>query len=358
MAADWSRIVNTTISRYIREEENNVLRNRKLTAMLKSKGRISMNWSGTDMVYRVRYRRGPMQGYADTDTLTFPRRDRWKTATLPWRGYSLTDSMTKAERLKNKGTEAIINIYDQIARSLMDDMEEAFGDEFYIDGNAAGNAKRMHGIESFLAGTAQAGNFVGVANDSFAGLSTQLGSYGGSWSGTWPTGTGDTHYDFWTPLIVDTTNTAWAGTTKDWKTNCIEQLRYGILKTQKNRTKKGRMDVVFLNDEMYRQFLGILDEKQRVLIQSNMSNSTLIKLGFTDVQNFDGVDITYEYGTPANVGYGMNTEQMEVRSMQSQLFVPDGPDYDIAGKSWRFALDMFGNTCWNPRYFCTFRSLS
>jgi len=342
--------VNTTISNYIKGEEVNILRNRKLTAMLKSRGRITMNWSGNDMNWKVRYRRAPMTGYADTDTLTFQRRDRWKTANLGWRGYSATDAMTKGERLKNRGVQAIINVYSQIAQSLMEDMEESFSDEFYINGNATGNSKRMHGIESFMAGTAQAGNYVALPNATFANLNTNLGSYGGNWTGTWPTGTGDASYDFWSPLLVDYTNTAWTATTKTWPNTCVEALRFAIIKSLKNKTLKGKLDVFFLNDELYRQFLSLLDSKQRILIQSNESNSTLIKLGFTDVQNFDGVDITYEYGTPANVGYGINVDQMEVRSMQPQLFVPDGPDYDIASKSWRFSIDFFGNTVWNPRY--------
>lgn len=357
--ADWSRVVNTTIANYIKGEEVNILRNRKLTAMLKSRGRITFNWAGEHMDWKIRYKRAPMQGYADTDTLTFPRRDRWKTATLPWRGYALTDSMTKGERLKNRSVQAIIDIYNQIATSMLEDMEEAFGDELYIDGNAAGNQKRIHGLESFLSGaTISAGNLVALPGATFAGLNTTLGTYGGSWTGTWPTGTGDAHYDFWSPTIVDYTNTGWTAGTKTWPNTCIEATRYGILKSQKNKTTKGKLDAIFYNDELYRQFLAQLDAKQRVLIQSNASNSTLIKLGFTDVQNFDGVDLTYEYGTPANVGYGFNVDQMELRSMQGQMFVPEGPDYDQAGKSWRFSIDFYGNCVWNPRYFLKFLNKS
>jgi hypothetical protein len=40
---------------------------------------------------------------------------------------------------------------------------------------------------------------------------------------------------------------------------------------------------------------------------------------------------------------------MELRSMQGQLFVPEGPDYDVASKSWRFSIDFFGNLVFNPR---------
>src|ERR1700694_1045194 len=104
---DWSRVVNTTTKNYIKGETLNILRNRKLTAMLKARGRITFDWGGDTMVWRIRYRRAPMQGYADAEVLTFPRRDRWKTAELEWRGYASTDSMTKQERLKNKSVQAI-----------------------------------------------------------------------------------------------------------------------------------------------------------------------------------------------------------------------------------------------------------
>src|SRR6185295_15034845 len=103
--ADWARNIHTTISNYIKGEEVNVLRNRKFSGMMKAKGRITFNWSGLNMVWRIRYKRGPMQGYADGDTLTFPRRHRHQTAQLDWRGYAATDSMSKLDRLKNRGME-------------------------------------------------------------------------------------------------------------------------------------------------------------------------------------------------------------------------------------------------------------
>ena len=35
MSAPWARVVNSTIKKYIRDREVNILRNRKLTALLK-----------------------------------------------------------------------------------------------------------------------------------------------------------------------------------------------------------------------------------------------------------------------------------------------------------------------------------
>ena len=44
--------------------------------------------------------------------------------------------------------------------------------------------------------------------------------------------------------------------------------------------------------------------------------------------------------------------------MQAQVFVPEGPEMDIATKSWRFSVDFFGNTCWNPKFFLALKNLS
>lgn len=362
--SEWARIVNTTIHQYVRDVEVNVLRNRKLLAMLKERGRITFNHAGDLMDWKVRFKRAPMQGFIDSDTLTFSRRDRWKTAQLGWRGYAATDSMTKMERLQNKNVEAIVKVYSEIASHLMEDMEDQFGDEFYIDGNAAGNSKRIHGIESFMGNSGAAVNgFIGTPSDTYSVLTTGLGDYGGAWSTsggvtTWPTGTGDAHYDFWSPLIVDYTDTAWSASTKTWPNTCIEAMRYGIVKGKKNKSKRGMLDLILLNDELYRQFEQANEGKERLVIKRGDKKGSLYSLGFEDVINFDGVDVSYEYGVPSNVGYGWCMDAMELCSLQGQLFVPEGPDFDIAAQSWRFSIDFFGNLKFNPRCFVSWKSVT
>ena len=365
--ADWSRIVNTTIREYVRGEEVNVLRNRKVTAMLKSKGRISFNHAGDGIDWKIRYKRAPLIGYADTDTLTFSRRDRWKTAYLDWRGYAITDSMTKQEKLKNKSTEAIVKIYDSLARNLMEDAEDQFGDEFYVDGYASGNGRRLHGIESFMGNTG-VGTTVPVAtnDDSYATIDTDLGAYGGTWTGNWPIGSGDAHYDFWTPLLIDytsaitpsATNVGWSASTKTWANTCVEAIRFGIIHSRKNKTQKGMLDFILLNDEMFRAFIEQQAAKERLNATRGQKAGGLSALGFDDTFNFDGCEVTYEYGIASNLGYGWNMDNMELKSLQGQLFVPEGPDYDVASKSWRFSIDFFGNICYSPRYFVKWKNYS
>jgi len=370
--AEWQRVVNTTISRYLREVEENVMRNRKLTAMLRKRGRVKMNAAGKDLDWKIRYKRAAVQGQADGDTLTFDRKLRHKVATLDWRGYAVTDSVTKKERLMNKSVEAIVKIYENIAEDLMSDMEESFCDELYIDGNASGNEKRIHGIESFLAGTqtinvtvttstsaraANAADPAGYPNDSYAGLSTVLGNYGGAWNSNWPEGTGDAHFDFWTPVLVNYTSSFFAGSSATWAQQCIDAMRYGIIKSQKNKSKRGQLDMIILPGELYRQALSKNHSLQQINVNRGQ-DSELVSLGFKDVFNLDGVDITWEYGVPNNIGYGFNIDEMELQSLQGQLFVPEGPDWDIASQSYRFSVDFYGNLRCNPRHFVKFLSLA
>lgn len=353
--AEWSRVVNTTIRQYVRGEEAAVMRNRKLTALMLSKGRVKYNASGEQYDWKVRYKRAPLAGFADADTLTFPRRNRWKTAVLPWRGYATTDSMTKKEKLMNKNVEAIIKVYDGIARILMEDIEDQFGDELYIDGNASGNSKRIHGIESFLGGgtntvnistgasrTANAADKTAVPSDTYAGLLTDLGNYGGSWTGVWPFGTGDAHYDFWSPMLVNWSSDAWSGD-DTFGGSGDEAIRWLIVGSQKNKSKRGILDLVLLEGSMYNDLLNLLDGKERFISRPGRNEGSLAKLGFTDQLNFDGVDVTWEYGVPSNTGYGFNIDKMQLCSLQGQLFVPEGPDFDIASQSWRFSIDYYGN---------------
>lgn len=365
MSIPWSRVINSTIRNYIKEREVNVLRNRKLTALLKKRGRLSFNWSGISMDWKVKYKRIRLTPFADGDTLTFDRKDRHKTANLDWRGYSATDSMTKGEFLQNRSKEAIIKLYSSVSQDLMDDCEDFFGEEFYINGNLSQNAKRIHGIETFMGASQSIGNGAGVPTSSYAGLSCVPGFYGGTWNPgslpAWPNGFGDPQFDFWSPIIVDFGDTLFPGVaashTNNWANNCVEAIAYGIIKSKKSKSVRGMLDVIFLNDELYRTFLSQARSKERIMVDRGQA-SGLVQLGFLDVVNQDGVDCTWEYGTPANVGYGFNVDMMEVRSQQAQVFVPEGPDFDIGSKSWRFSIDFYGNCVFNPKFFVGFKQLT
>jgi hypothetical protein len=342
--AEWAGIVNTTITKYFRGETDEVLRNRILLAILNDRGLVTMNNTGKDVQWQPRFLQAPMIGFDDSDTLTFSRVNRHKDASLPWRGYAMPESMTERERLMNSGVEAIVKVFSNKAKWMMEDIEEQLGTELYVDGNATGNSKKFHGIESFggYSGTV-ASSPVGSPHSVYGNLNTDLASYGGGWAGNWPQGTGSATYDFWSPTIVDYTNAFWPQATKTWPNTCIDALRYGIMATQKNKSKKKALDIILLERELYRQWVSLLQTEERLNVSPENGSSGAWKLGFKNMQNFDGVDVTWEYGTPSGVGYGLCMNDVELMSLQAELVVAKGPTFEESSQSWRFWATILAN---------------
>lgn len=369
---EWQRIVNTTIVNYLRGEEIAIRRNRKLLAMLEKKRRMRFNQSGDGIDWKVRYRRANMVVNNGEQTLDFARVNRHKTAQLDFEGYAIVDSMTKRERLKNRSTQAIVKLYSNQIPMLMEDMRDQFAEELYIDSSASGNSGRMSGIETMMAATqtinltdgaartANAADPVGYSDDTYAGLDTDLGSITGGWTSgdidnTWPFGRGDSGYDFWTPVIVNYTSTAFTGST--WDANAIEATRFGIeAVNSRNLGSDGQVDMVLLDRSLFRRYKDALDSKERIQVSSDLG---LRSLGFRDVIEQDGVEISAEYGMPAGVGYGFNLSAMELMSMQDRLFVGEGPMWDSGSRTFRVVVDFLGQMKFkSPRNFFKLVSLA
>lgn len=343
-----NRILTTTTTKYLKEAVQSIFRNRKIWAMLNAKGQIVMNQDGRDFDWEVEYKEHELETAGDGSTSTFRSSDNFKNALLPWRGYKMTDVITDMQKEMNKGEPALVKLYSGMIERMTKAFKDRLGSEFYVDGNAAANVQRFHGLESAMnTSGAVAGEKHAAPSDTYAGLSTALQAYGGNWTGTWPTGTGDPHYDFWSPLLVDATNTGWDATTKTWPNTCIEALRYGIIKGKKNVNMDSAISVIMLTDDRYTEFVNRLEDKTRINVGPGKEGSSgLYKLGFTDVQNFDGVDITYEYGVQTGdssvIGYGIPMGQMVLRCLHGEL-IQNANDQDLATLSDRFILWCYAN---------------
>jgi hypothetical protein len=361
MSSDWARLVSTTTSNFMKGAEPLYMRKRKLPALMQSKGRIKLNSYGTKLEWKLEYKEAPLQGYADGDTLTFARRDKYLPAELGWRSYVMTDMMSQMERLQNKGPAAIVNVYSEIIPGLTKNFMNALGSQLYVDGNATGNSRKIHGIESFLGEHAtlfNLGNGFAKPSDFYANLHTDPQYYGGQWTGTWPQGQGEAHYDCTSPILVnytDATAGAYEATTKTWRNTCVQALRKGITKSQKSASQDGKLDLIFLQDELFEEFKNSQQGNQQMQFQWG-DKVGLYSLGFTDVLNFDGVDVTTEFDLPASTGYGFNTEQMEMNCLNGRLIEPDGPTWDPVTRSWLFSLSFFGNCKFTPKFFVKWKN--
>ena len=365
-SSDWARSIGTTIVTYLREEGLNTFRRYKLFASINQGGNVAYNQGGRGFNWQSRYRNVPVTGNDGTTPRVFARHNLWVDLELPYRGYQTSDQITKKEMLENRGQQALINVAGRMAERLKESMEQHLAREFYVDGYAAGNEMRFHGIESFLGikqvnGTNQtvnastgamrdkdAGDPFYWPSDSYAGQSTELGALGGSQlSGSWPNGVADPEYDFFSPIICNGLSTYFG--TSSWKTNCVAALRECIHQAKRNDTRESEIDMVLLDRRLYIDFLQAQESKERTVV----SKSTGLRaLGFSDVVSLDGIDVSTEYGVPGNTGYGFSVGNMELKVMEASLYVGEGPYYAEELQSYRYACSTLANLKFkSPRNF-------
>lgn len=369
---DWSRVIGTTIVNHLREEELATFRKFKIFALLESSGNVVMNQSGRSMDWNVRFRNAPVTGNTGDTPRSFARINMWKRAEIGWRGFTTTDAIYRREMLENRGQQALVDVASKMAERLKESLEQHLSYQPYKDGNAPGNENDFMGLETFLNydGTideSAAGVFTkrtsgntadryGYPDDTYAGLSTKLGYYGGgrihAATGTWPNVPVDPEADFYSPLIINYNASSFnSAGDRNWRSNCVFAMREGIQGCKRNDTKEAQIDLVVLDRQLYIQFLNQYKDQERIMVSKE---SGLRSFGFTDTVMLDGVEVTSEYACPTGRGYGLSMGNMELRCLENQLMVAEGPFYEEELQSYRYACSTLGNLKFrSPRNFFT-----
>ena len=366
----FSRTAATTLAKHIRDVEENMLRNYQLGALLEAAGRVNYNNSGEGFDWPVQYRLHKVEGNTGETARNFSRKNLWKTASLEYRGYQATDSMYYREFRSNRGEEGIIKVFDNFVQRLETSIEQSLGGEYYVDGNGTGNSQGWHGLETMFGDvtgkptetftdndadgkrSANAADKVGVPTvTDYAGLSTVPGIYGGEQEANiaWPNGIADPEYDFWSPLIVDYTSTSFGGSSATFALQGDEAMRFAIIHAQRNSSQNGQITNVMLARDLYMDLLNLIDEKERIQITSEHQ---LRALGFKNTVNFDGIEVSWELAVPNGVGYGLNYDNIELKSMDESLLRSEGPEYDIHSQSFNAVVSTLSNLKFSsPRNF-------
>jgi hypothetical protein len=362
----FSRTAATTLAKHIRDVEEVMLRNYQLGALLESAGRVNFNNAGEGFDWPVQYRLHKVEGNTGETQRNFARRNLWKTANLHYRGYQVTDSMYYREFRSNRGEEGVIKVFENFVERLETSITEGLGGEYYVDGAASGNENSWHGLESMFTTDGSLGAADGLRNDTvdaadivawpsttYAGLNTALGTYGGeNESGSyWPDGIADPEFDFWTPLVVNytTTHADLPASTNTFAGQGDQAMRYAIINAQRNTSKNGQITNVMLARDLYMDLLNLIDVNERIQISSEHN---LRALGFKNVLNFDGVEVSWEAAVPTGVGYGLNYDNVELKSMDSSLLRSEGPEYDIHSQSFNAVVSTLSNLKFSsPRNF-------
>lgn len=357
--AEWAGIVNTTTKQFLKGAEDQTLRNRIFLKMMGSKGRISYNNGGTSFQWQVEALQPAVTPIGDGQGVNYARVDKYRTLELDYGMMFSGDAVTIKERALNKGTPALINRFKEIVPGLKKSMDNKAGQEFYVDGGASNNENRWDGLESiFAAGTTVAADICAQPGEtSYAGRSLVPGVLSTDWTTDlstkpnanlatdWPDGTGDSGYDYISPRMANWSSTNWNTGVQTWEDNCQRVIRKLYMWCLTGGGKEGVPDCILLNPILYSQYCDKQDAKQRVTITPS---ATMKEFGYAGV-NQEGMDITHEYGVPANSGYALNFDEMELKVCEEQLFVPDGPTYDPRTLSWLFGIYCIANLKINPK---------
>jgi hypothetical protein len=354
---DWARAAATTLAHHITTLEVATTRNFPALSQIEASGRISYNHSGRGFDWPVQYRIHNVEGNTGETQRNFVRRNLFKTAALEYRGYQTTDAMYHAEFVQNKGPEGIVKVFDNFVDRLRMSLRQVLGKEIYSNGNASGNEKFWHGMETLFGtngtvkvdtGAQRASNQAdknGYPSSTYATLSTELGAAGGEWeSGSvWPEGDGDPEYDYWSPMIVVSNSSVFQ--------DILEAFRYGILHCQKNATLEEQMTTAVLSRDMFFTALNKLDDKEEIQIQPG-GDYSLRSLGFKNTFGYDGVEFTFDSAISGTKGYGYNYMNCELRAQDDSLLRPEGPEYDIETQSYQAVISTLSNKKYSsPRNF-------
>jgi len=126
-------------------------------------------------------------------------------------------------------------------------------------------------------------------------------------------------------------------------------MRFAIIHAQRNSSQNGQITNIMLARDLYMELLNLIDEKERIQITSEHQ---LRALGFKNTVNFDGIEVSWELAVPSGIGYGLNYDNIELKSMDESLLRSEGPEYDIHSQSFNAVVSTLSNLKFSsPRNF-------
>lgn len=361
-----TRVATTTIEQWAKKVSEETERHLPLLALLKKKGRIEYGNSGPSFRWVVRKQEHELNPFLDMVAVNTQRVDTKTSATLDWRGYYVSDAITLREKLEQGGPEAMIKIFASREELMRRGAIRRLGAELFKDGNLAANvtANTFHGIESFMGIGAQTNTaaIASVHNDSYAGLSTAVGTVDSEFTRVW------------TPTIINTGKVV-SGSTQSWADFADEYIRLGLLKTTHGSAPEDRPDLCLLTQDAYNDLLNLLDDKERITVDRG-SGLALTQLGFGNHVELDGCAVMWDAAVPSTDaspylgggttstvnGYMFTTGRMELKVLGkpgSKSLFESKVTFNDTYRADNIFMHLLGNLKFeSPRHFGKFANVS
>lgn len=346
----WAEVTATTRETYVDRMPDLIARKRLIMAFLKKNGCVKTNHPGGDhLAWPFRYKESTPQQFGDGNPITFTRKAEHKQAAVAWKSYIDTDQINWQNMEMNKGQAALVNLAAVKLKNLLSGMQNFFGGEVFADGSGA---QELDGFEAlFATGTTVAGDIVAEPSDTYATLTTGVDTTASWTTGEatspnaniatdWPYGNGDSHYDYWAPVIANDSSTSWGTASTTWEDNCLRVLRF-LTTVQAHRCAKadGAPDLFLTTASRCEDLKNKLEQRFRTLTPSKEASD----LGFPGAIKYDGVTIDTDFDCPAASGYLLSTKNIELITPCSKLILAEGPEMFMDRQASLMLVKFLGN---------------
>lgn len=365
----------TAAPKYMNDFMDQTMRKHSLLNMMKEYGMIEYNAGDAATIYQIKVREHAVRTKVDTTRLTFENSDLFEQCEVDVRAYEASDILTEEQYKKNQGEGRLINLMDAKMKGMVSTLWRRMNEYLYHDGDLAAYLDGFRGLESCLAddGATVVGDRVAAPSDTYAGLSTALGNFGGTWStdlasadqynttlaNDWPNGKGSNgSYDANSPLLINWSSTAWGTSSNLWDDNLEIVLREAQA-IQKIRCGDINAPIFFIMPSMmYTKAENFYSQRHRHYAPFGGEQ------GYSE-QNLmvDGVVLRVDYGVPANTVYGVCPDHIEAfffppmnrggsgAEVGDEAFIDAfGPTWDEASGAYLMRADVYGNFRMYPKY--------
>lgn len=363
----------TTMANRLGDVTDMTKRNRVIINMMESRGNIKPPAGGAKIEWVVYMRNPKPGGYNRNGTPEYNTPDSLRTAQLGWGAYQYGLRLDRVTVQVNKGAQQFIDIVTQSVDEVEMSFTQRWPEYLWQDGDnpEGGEPEPIQGLYTWFSkfidntGAAYQGyqGKVRLVTGTYADLTMDLGNDSSEWAGPdgsdtvlttdadlgvtqdqkwWPFGRGDSAYDYWHPLIVNTSTDAW-GTNPAFDENyCDTQLDFGIQFSKRNsQGNNGRINTIFAStdpmlvirrrfQDTYRTYAQILSSDPKGPAAPGGEGRAY----GTEIYQYNGCYLIDEFDVP-------NSSDLIGLNMDTLAYHPAHP-YDEARGSYMLMEPFFG----------------
>lgn len=349
-------VFSTTFQNRLAAITDTTIRNRVLLMMLQARNRIMPADGGAVLEWEVYMRNPKPTGFNSDVTPEYNMPDSLRNPRLGWAAYHHGLRLDRITIQTNKGKQAFINVVTKCVKEVEQSFSQRWPEYFYQDGdNPPGSEPRpLQGFytwfNKYVSNTAAAyqgyQGKVRICSGSYATLTMDLGTDSSDWKGPdnydtvqtttaslgvtagqkwWPFGQGDSAYDYWHPLIVNTTATAWGTNPAFDEVYCTKQLDFGIIYSRRvAKGDKGPINLILCSQDPMLTIRSKFEATYRTMAEilptdpKGQASGMQGRAYATPIYQYSGVYLIDDYDMPNSTDLiGLNLDTVAYRPVSS-----------------------------------------